>query len=460
MGLHQDPTFWERFVRYARYIRSVDMNTTTESGETGTLQTLLHKMGPGRTLFPGLQTLELVSTPCVLSSLSVLFTSTLHSITIIITEDIIEDIVQDSELTYAMISATKSLLDSSSQLRSLCLQKGYTFLEKSDLLHDDTGPGRLLLHTISDFRHLQALTLTLPCALAASEVLTIIALPTLNDVTLENVFGTHSDLTMLSRQRVTSPALQTCDLSGNSVGVRAVIAGIYAPQLHSVWLTLEVDGLDPTQDFCSCTAAVTRAIDTGIFESYNVVLRNHDQRQDIPARLVDILRSLMSLEMLGDFQLSCRDIPFTATDPGLAYLFDVDECRWPKLLDLDLNIFWLDDRAAPSSALLHYLRMSCPSLQTLELPYLRPNLNLEKPLMEEVSDLLKYTHPLEMLHIAPVRQGHGHGQAHEESVADDVVMWLARYVHALFPKISLGGDMRDHTTSEVWGRIFSTINSM
>ena len=416
-------------------------------------------MGQGRNLFPGLQTLELTSTPCVLPSLSVLFTSTLQSVTLTITEDATEDVVQDSELAYAMISTTKSLLTTSSQLLSLWLKKEDTFLEEDHLLCDDTGPGRLLLRNISDFRHLQALTLTLPCTLAASEVLAIVALPTLISVTLENVFGTSSDLAMLPSQRVTSPVLQVCELSGNSMGVRAVIAGIGAPQLISIFLTLEVDGLDPTQDFSSCTAALAGAVDQDTFVSYDVTLYVHDQQQSTPARLAEVLRSLTSLKKLHGFELSCSDIPFTATDLELAHLFDVDACWWPELVNLDLSIVWLDERAAPtSSGILHDLRMSCPSLLTLRLPYLRPSRDLAAPLIEEVSDLLEYPHSLQILQIAKIYQEQD--QAHEDSIADDVVMWLARYIHALFPKLDFSENKRDHSASAVWCRVFRAINCM
>ena len=418
-------------------------------------QRLLQRIGRGRSLFPCLQSLEIISAPCALPTLGVLFTSNLRSLTIAVSDDVDESDIEDSALTWAIISSTKLLQHTTSQLRCLRLKKGITFSDESDLSEDDTVPGRVLLRNISGLLHLQTLTLTLPCSLPAYEVSSIAALPALTSLHLDNVYGTPEDYSFIAHQRSMSPKLRECELEGNSVGILAVLTGIYAPQLHSLQLDLEMDDLDPTQDVSSCTTAIARAVNPDNFARFIVVIRDdRDEPQEAGTQLARFLQPLMSLHELSYFQLASDDVDFIATDAGLACLFA--ECRWIKLEELDFSgISWSDDTTAPSSYILYRLRMACPRLQKLSLPYLFPRLEVPTLLIGETLDFLEKPHPLRLLRIANT-----YWLETEENIADDVVTSLARYVHVLFPAFDLSGGQWSFSASAAWGSVFLAIESM
>ncbi|RPD76945.1 hypothetical protein L226DRAFT_611342 [Lentinus tigrinus ALCF2SS1-7] len=436
--LHKDAAYWQRFVGYARHIRSINSNAMPHIGHAAMLQLVLEANGAGPVLFTCLQSLELSSIECSISSIATLFTPSLRTfITSIECEDESKGEIF-REVMHSITTAIGSLKDVSSQLRCLRMEK-----RESDRIYLPSSGNavRPLLSNISDLRHLQSLTLRLPCAIPAPTVLPVAALPALTYLSLRSVVEDDTRPLPSSKTAI-SAKLRVFELDGNCAGTIATLAGLYAPELRS--LKLVTTDYDSALDLSACTEAVAAAVNPNVFRRLSIVFGKSRSRP-LSARLTEIIRPFMSLHALLRFKLESHDARLPATDAELADIFS--QCRWAQLEEFDIeDIYWKEDRTAPSASILRHFGMSCPSLRTLRLPYLE----LVAPLTDGAGEPdSPEVHSLRSLHI-----GRPHWQERGDVIGNIVVVSLAQYIHRIFPMLRLRIDSWDFSSSAGWQQVF------
>ena len=365
-GLHKDAARWERLVGYARYIQTIDIrfNFLFNDRDAALLQRVLDQhqaIAQSQPLFPVLKNLHLPLTVCPIPSFANLLTPCMHNLTIAI-----DGKADLSGSMYNLAAAFNFVRDTPSQLCRLCIEKqGY----------DGFGDAELqLLHAVSRLPHLQQVNLGV-CIVPASIVSSLAALPSLTYLQVCTVIEDREQPSLVdttpSPKKVVSPGLRTLRLMGDSDGLLAVLTGLYAPALDD--LRLNVTNVTSISDLLNCIEAASNVVNPNVLRHFSAILGSRSGARPEPGppeSLRQFLRPLTSLQALQYFELASEPFRFALSDEDFADF--LRQSKWARLETLKINgISWGDGEPCPSTAILHHIKQSLPSLQILSLPMLR-----------------------------------------------------------------------------------------
>ena len=343
-------------------------------------------------------------------------------------------------------------------IRRLCQSSPY--LESLRLYNGDTTPH--LLAAITSFEHLREARVG-----------------TINFKAFRNLvaMGNLTDLEVYSLDwDEQTPCEPTCAHSLRSLTIgedASLLAGFFhaleVPNLETVTLRLFRDDTDAALDYVPCLTALARAVDPAIFHALALEAGySRGPMAELP--LVELLAPLFQLRKLKHLELSGTRLPLFTEDQDFMYL----ALAWPKLEALSISPMSqdLDDICqVPTPVILDHLRMFCPNLRKLRLPYL-DLYGGEFALVPPPRGGAR--HGLVALTIGSIHRPASACEGHDELRAEQIDD-LARYLLRLFPALELPqskegdravwpyglGDVLAASTSEpTWGRVYDRFRAM
>ncbi|PIL26089.1 hypothetical protein GSI_11843 [Ganoderma sinense ZZ0214-1] len=352
--LYKDAARWNRFQWYARFVRELEIphHGSSAMRDAQIIRCLLNYNGRN-SFTPSLRVLSYPPESIWDDSFCALFTPRLRDVTLHYTHPFRFDEHQwirfgQSVSNVPYEEPVRRLRDSSPHLESLRLYSA--------------GITPNLLTAITSFEHLREARLG---TINSEAFRNLVAMPKLTNL---EVYSLDWDEQTLACEPICARSLRSLVVGDDASTLENFFYALDAPSLEAATLHLFRDDTDAALNYVPCLSALARAVDPAIFRA--LALEAGYSRGPVPElSLVELLAPLFQLRALRHLDLSGTRLPLFAEDQDFMYL----ALAWPKLETLSISPMSqdLDDVCqVPSPVVLDHLRMFCPNLQRLRLPYL------------------------------------------------------------------------------------------